>query len=108
MRIRQIGWRRGQAVFFASENKTFGTTENPKLYQLDVETGEIRCLLDTENHIGSSAVMTDVIYGSGRQVLFSDEAVLAVHTDRYADEILRIDEHGSAAVLSWPGSDSGD
>ena len=104
MRIRQIGWRRGQAVFFASENKTFGTTENPKLYQLDVETGEIRCLLDTENHIGSSAVMTDVIYGSGQQVLFSDEAVLAVHTDRYADEILRIDEHGSAAVLSWPGA----
>ena len=48
--------------------------------------------------------MTDVIYGSGRQVLFSDEAVLAVHTDRYADEILRIDEHGSAAVLSWPGA----
>ena len=104
MRIRQIGWRRGQAVFFASENKTFGTTENPKLYQLDVERGEISCLLDTENHIGSSAVMTDVIYGSGRQVLFSDEAVLAVHTDRYADEILRIDEHGNAAVLSWPGA----
>ena len=104
MRIRQIGWRRGQAVFFASENKTFGTTENPKLYQLDLETNKISCLLDTENHIGSSAVMTDVIYGSGRQVLFSDEAVLAVHTDRYADEILRIDEHGSAAVLSWPGA----
>ena len=104
MRIRQIGWRQGQAVFFASENKTFGTTENPKLYQLDIETGEIRCLLDTENHIGSSAVMTDVIYGSGRQVLFSDESVLAVHTDRYADEVLRIDKHGSEAVLSWPGA----
>lgn len=104
MRIRQIGWQRGQAVFFASENKTFGTTENPKLYQLDLETGKMTGLLDTQDHVGSSAVMTDIIYGSGRQALFSDEGVLAVHTDRYADEIIRITEQSTASVLRWPGA----
>lgn len=41
MRIRQDRLASGiRQFFFASENKTFGTTENPKLYQLDVETGE--------------------------------------------------------------------
>ena len=104
LRIRQIGWHQGKAVFFASENKTFGTTENPKLYQLDLQTGQRSCLLDTQEHIGSSVVMTDVIYGSGRQVLFTEESFLAVHTDRYADEILSISEAGCAEVLRWPGA----
>ena len=102
MRIRQIGWVKGKAVFFGSFNQRYGTTENPKLYEVD-ENG-LRCLFDTEEHYGASCVMSDMQYGSGRQALINDEGVLAVHTCRYQDEIVRLKDGQSTTLVSWPGS----
>ena len=105
MQDRQIGNRQEQTIL-RIRKKNVWNDGNPKLYQLDVETGEIHYLLDTET--------TSLQRGSRDRTSFTAPAVRSCFPTKamlagairtaLCGWVLRIDEYGSEAVLSWPGA----
>ena len=74
--ISDLGWQKDNIIFFASDQKRYGVTENHKGYIYDLNERTVRCWLDTELSMGSSGVMSDVVYSSGKKMLIQDEEIL--------------------------------
>ena len=96
LRVGQIGWWRGEPVFFGSPMDRHGANQNPALYA--VRGGEVVQLFLRDESPGSN-VGSDCRLGGGKSVIFADDGLYYTVACRQDTKLLRVEKDGTAAAL---------
>ena len=95
-------------IFTASDCQKYGINENHKWYTLNVNTGEVRCLIkDYETSLWQS-VGSDCRYGSSQSIQLFKDKVYFLTTEYHSTYLNTIDSNGTVErVIGTEGSVDG-
>ena len=96
--IGNLGWMNGNLVISATDQKTWGSSENQKLYTVDVASGAMTLLCGEDLSLGSSVGSDARLYGGRSWKVVNDELWLLLTWDNHS-ELTVIDAQGHRRSL---------
>ncbi len=89
MQVKDFDFYHNSIVFAGSENRTYGTIENPFLYAVDIMSGQLSLLYEFDYSIGA-LIITDSRLKTGRAFKVSDNHLYFISSKAYYTDIYRL------------------
>ncbi len=98
--VRNLGLMNDILIFTATDFKTWGTSENAKLYKMNINTGDYQCICDKDLSFGSTVGSDAKLFG-GQSFMCENGLIYTTLTTDNSSNIHTIDLDGNISQITF-------